>query len=105
MLPPIHKYSIHGPEIISYARNKDFKRYREHNSSKCSRSRSNKDIFNSFLISNNPVITSKRTIKKRKHEYILVEALQFLKVSSPSDSSSEEEEEKGKTDDDTDYDF
>lgn len=120
MSPTMHKYLIHGPEIISCAllpigqlseeaqeaRNKDFKRYREHNSRKCNRSKSNTDIFNLFLVSSDPVITSKRKIKKNKHENIPVEALQLLKVSFPFDSlSSGEEEEDKEIDDDTDSDF
>lgn len=74
MPPTLHKYLIHGPEIISSAllpigqlteeaqeaRNKDFKRYRENYSRKCSRDKTNADIFNFFLLSSDPVITSKQ---------------------------------------------
>ena len=51
MPPTLHKYFIHAPEIVKFAllpigqlteeaqeaRNKDFKRFREHNSRKCNR--------------------------------------------------------------------
>ncbi|KAG5897649.1 hypothetical protein JTB14_024481 [Gonioctena quinquepunctata] len=60
--------------------------------------------LNLMHIRSDPVITSKRKFKKRRHEKNPVEALQLLKVSSPFDSSSEEEEEE-KTDDDADSDF
>ncbi|KAG5873623.1 hypothetical protein JTB14_030036 [Gonioctena quinquepunctata] len=87
------------------ARTKDLKKFREHNSRKCSRSKSNVDIFNLLLISSDPVITSNKKIKMRKHEKIPVEVLQSLEVLFPFDSPSEEEEEKEETDDDTDSDF
>lgn len=65
-MPPIlHKYFIHGPEIIlsallpigqltgkvQAACDKDFKKFREHNARKCSREKTNNDIFNHFLVS------------------------------------------------------
>ena len=59
MPPTVHKLFIHGPDIISLfllpigqlseeareARNKDFKKYRECYSRKCSRQKSNEDTF------------------------------------------------------------
>lgn len=80
MPPTLHKYLIHGPEVISRAqlpigqlteeaqeaRNKEFKRFRENNSRKCSREKSNTDIFNLFLITSDPVITSKQKKTKKK---------------------------------------
>ncbi|XP_060800854.1 uncharacterized protein LOC132903670 [Amyelois transitella] len=100
MPPTLHKYLIHGPEIISFAtlpigqlteesqeaRNKDFKRYREHHSRKCSRQQSNRDIFNFFLLSSDPVITSKQKPVKNKVKNIPQEALFMLKAPSPNKS-------------------
>lgn len=72
MPPTLHKFLIHGPEIVQHAllpigelseeaqeaRNKDFKNYREHFARKCSREKSNEDIFNRFLLSSDPFISS-----------------------------------------------
>lgn len=93
MPPTLHKYLIHGPEIMSSlpmpigqlteeaqeARNKDFKRYREHNSRKCSRQKSIMDIFNFFLLSSDPKISSKQTPRK-KAQYLPNEAIALLKA-------------------------
>ncbi|XP_030766971.1 uncharacterized protein LOC115890777 [Sitophilus oryzae] len=100
MPPTLHKFLIHGPEIISAAllpigqlteeaqeaRNKDFKMYREHFSRKCSREKSNQDIFNLFLISSDPVITSKRRLPKKKIQNLPQEAIQLL--IAPNDACS-----------------
>lgn len=103
MPPTLHKYFIHGPEIVSSAllpigqlteeaqeaRNKDFKRYREHYSRKCSREKTNEDVFNLFLLSSDPVITSKRKLQKKKLQHLPKEALDLLKsevVQSPGDT-------------------
>lgn len=81
MPPTLHKFFIHGPEIVSHAllpigqlseeaqeaRNKDFKNYREHYARKCSREKTNEDIFNRFLITSDPLITSKSTNYKKKY--------------------------------------
>lgn len=64
MPPTLHKYFIHGPEIISSAllpigqlteeaqeaRNKDFKRYREHNARTYSREKTVENIFIYFFV-------------------------------------------------------
>lgn len=63
MPPTLHKYFIHGPEIVSSALfpigqlteeaqealNKDFKKNREHYSRKCSREKTNSDILQLLL--------------------------------------------------------
>lgn len=88
----VHKLLMHGPEIVANAilpigqlteeaqeaRNKDFKRYREHNARKCSREKTNADIFNFFLLSSDPVITSKRKLQDKK-PHLPKEALDLLK--------------------------
>lgn len=92
MPPSVHKFFIHGPEIIKTAllpigqlteeaqeaRNKDFKKFREHHSRKCSREKSNCDIFNLLLLSSDPVITSKRKLPKKKLTSLPKEALSLL---------------------------
>lgn len=80
MPPTVHKLLVHGPDVISSfllpigqlseeaqeARNKDFKRYRESYSRKCSREKCNEDVFNLLLITSDPVITSYRQLPKKK---------------------------------------
>lgn len=77
----LHTYLIHGVEIISSmlmpigqlteeapeARNKDFKRYREHNSRKCSREKTISDIFNfkSAAFSKRSIRIAKSFFRKR----------------------------------------
>lgn len=93
-MPPIlHKYLIHGPEIIESAlvpigqlteeaqeaRNKDFKRYREHYARKSRRIKTNIDIFNSFLVSSDPFIAGKRILPKKKVKLLPIEAKELLK--------------------------
>lgn len=82
MTPSIHKFLIHGPEIIKYAllpigelseeaqeaRNKDFKNYREHFARKCSREESNEDILNRFFLSSDPFISSINKQNERKEK-------------------------------------
>lgn len=47
--------------LTEEARKKDFKKYRENNFRKCSREKTNMDIFNFFfLLSSDPVISSKK---------------------------------------------
>lgn len=98
MPPTLHKYFIHGPEIIKYAllpignlteeaqeaRNNDFKRYRENNSRKCSREKSNMDIFNFFLLSSDPVISSKRKLCKKKLQSLPKQAINLLDLPAPN---------------------
>lgn len=92
MPPTMHKFLIHGPEIISHALlpigqlseeaqeacNKDFKRYREHHSRKCGRVETNIDIFNSFMLRSDPVISSKRKFKRTNNQKLPTEVLELL---------------------------
>lgn len=96
MPPTLHKFLIHGPEIIKSvlltigqlteeaqeARNKDFKNYREHHSRKCSREKSNIDVFNLLLLSSDPLITSKRKLHKKKLNILPKEAVELLMAPS-----------------------
>lgn len=129
MPPTVHKYFIHGPEIISSAIlpigqlteesqeacNKEFKMYREHKARKCSREKTNADIFNHFLLNSDPVINSKRKLPKRKLQHFPKEALDLLKSptvpvrtydhddNDDSNEESEEETEEESDDEETDY--
>ena len=75
----VHKILMHGAQIIENAilpigllseeaqeaRNKDIKRYREHNTRKTSRLHTMQDLFNNLLISSDPLISSLRKLKKK----------------------------------------
>jgi hypothetical protein len=72
----VHKILLHSVDIIKSsllpigqlseeaqeARNKDCRRYREHNTRKCSRVATNRDLLNMLLITSDPVINSLRKI-------------------------------------------
>lgn len=76
----VHKILFHGTRIMEFfdlpigyyseeaqeARNKDFKRIRECNTRKISRSATNEDIIHGLLISSDPVISSLRNISEAK---------------------------------------
>ncbi|CAI6375633.1 unnamed protein product [Macrosiphum euphorbiae] len=113
MPPTLHKYLIHGPEIISHAllpigqlteeaqeaRNKDFKKFREHHSRKCSRTKSNTDIFNFFLLSSDPVINSKRKLPQKKLSSLPKEAVDLLLPPSNHDINNDHEYDSEDDDD------
>lgn len=99
MSSTVHKLLIHGGDIIaenaivpigslseeaSEARNKDFRRFREHHSRKKSRQASNEDILNMLLLSSDPLITSIRPKldDRKKHAYFS-ETLLLLKLQKP----------------------
>lgn len=119
MPPTLHKYFIHGPEIISSAllpigqlteeaqeaRNKDFKKYREHNSRKCSRLKTNTDIFNLFLLSSDPVISSKRKLHTKKLQNLPKEAVDLLKPPAIQIICDQDTDDDGSADDEEDDDI
>ena len=96
MTPTLHKFFIHGPEIIrnallpigqlteeaQEARNKDFKRYRERFSRKINRKQSNRDVLNMLLVTSDPVISSMRKLPRKKLQTLPKEALELLKPPS-----------------------
>lgn len=85
MSPTVHKYLIHGGEIIKNAivpigqlsedaqeaRNKDFRYYRENHTRKFSRLKTNEDLVNNLLVTSDPFISNIRvdykSIKKELH--------------------------------------
>lgn len=89
----VHKVLMHGAAIIesfglipigqlseeaAEARNKDFRRYRQHHSRKCSRKTTNEDILNNLLTSSDPLISAKRHKLRRKHKTLSEEAQSLL---------------------------
>lgn len=92
MSPTLHKFFIHGPEIIKYAllpigqlteeaqeaRNKDFKFYREHFSRKCSREKCNLDVLNRMLITSDPLVSRHYNSQEKKINQMPKSALDLL---------------------------
>lgn len=114
-------YLIHEPEIISHAlfpsgqlieeaqnaRNKDFKKFGELHSRKCSRIKSNTDVFNFFFSSSDPLITGIRNLpKKKKLSTLLKEASNHVDNSDHDDNSEDssdddhEDDSENSSDDD-----
>lgn len=96
MSSTVHKVLLHGSDIInqnkivpigklseeaSEARNKDFRRFREHHSRKKSRVNSNEDILNFLLLSSDPLISSVRpTMDAKKKKIFFEETLTLLEL-------------------------
>ncbi|XP_047038984.1 uncharacterized protein LOC124643902 [Helicoverpa zea] len=95
MTATVHKLLLHGADIItcnaivphnlseeaSETCNKDFRRFREHNSRKKSRVSSNDDILNFLLLSSDPLISSIRpTFDAKKNKTFFRETLDLLKL-------------------------
>uniref|UniRef100_A0A8D8ZE87 Uncharacterized protein n=1 Tax=Cacopsylla melanoneura TaxID=428564 RepID=A0A8D8ZE87_9HEMI len=112
MPPTLHKYLIHGHQIIKAvtlpigqlseeaqeARNKDFKRLREHNSRKNNRQNTMEDIFHNFLVSSDPLISSKRKIDHPKKLKIPPEAREMLKSPRVNQFDSDDDNEVNDSD-------
>lgn len=94
----VHKILIHSTEVIKAAllpigqlseeaqeaRNKDFRRFREHHTRKRSRISTNRDLLNMLIITSDPLINSLREIPKKKSNKLCPEVLKLLV--SPSTS-------------------
>lgn len=109
MTPTMHKLLVHGAVIIekallpigqlseeaAEARNKHFRCYRQDYARKFSRESCNQDIFNRLLLTSDPMLSSMRTVKKRKSGTFLPETLAMFAPADPniSESSSESDEE------------
>lgn len=94
MSATVHKLLIHGADIIaknaivpighfseeaSEARNKDFRRYREHHSQKRTRKNCNQDVLNMLILSSDPLLTSMRpTYTNKKQRAFFPETLDLL---------------------------
>lgn len=95
----VHKILIHGSQVIENvvipigqlteeaqeAKNKEMRRYREHHSRKCSRLKTNEDVFKRLLLSSDPILSTigyKYKIKKEKCDIYYTEMLQLIKISN-----------------------
>lgn len=93
MSPTVHKYLMHGGEIIKNAivpigqlseeaqeaRNKEFRQYRENHSRKNSRLNTNEDLVNNLLISSDPYISNLRVNHNRIKKDLHQDALNLIK--------------------------
>lgn len=91
----IHKILLHGCGIIqsaclpieqlseeaAEARNKDFKKFRQFGSRKCSRVATNEDILHSLLVSSDPYLTSLRNRWKKHVSFEMSEEATKLLIS------------------------
>lgn len=88
----VHKILVHGADVIQSsllpigqlseesqeARNKDCRRFRQHNTRKQSRISTNTDLLNMLLITSDPVINSLREIPKKKTGSLPSEVLDLI---------------------------
>lgn len=103
MSATVHKLLIHGADIIkncivpigilseeaSEARNKDFRRFKQHNSRKNTRENSNEDIIKMMLVSSDPFISSMRPKMRDCRRKQLKKDTLDLFVSHPDESDFE----------------
>lgn len=89
----VHKLLLHGAEVIKHfnimpigklseeaseARNKDFKKIREHHSRKFCRKATNEDIFNGLLVSSDPYLSSIRPVLRKSTKQAITEDMKPL---------------------------
>ena len=82
----LHKILIHGWQVVDEmvlpigmmseealeARNKDFKKFREFFSTKCSRLKTNEDLLRRYMCSSDPVISALRSPKHPNKEKMVL---------------------------------
>lgn len=90
----LHKILVHSTEIIENAlvpigqlseeaqeaRNKDCRRFREHNTRKISRITTNRDLLNMMIVTSDPLINSLREIPKKPAAKMSPDVLRLLKA-------------------------
>lgn len=100
----VHKLLFHGAEIIKHfniipigqlseeaseARNKDFKKIREHHSRKFCRKATNEDIFNGLLVSSDPYLSSIRPVMRKSVKTAITDDMKPLLTSDDSNINKE----------------
>ena len=110
MTVTVHKILEHSSEIIKHhivpigqlteeaqeARNKDCRRFREHNTQKKSREATNKDLLMMLLVSSDPVISSfRKAPKSRNHVYDSDVKSLLESFSENNEEDQNEDEESG----------
>lgn len=100
---PVHKILIHGSDVmrrevvpigqlseeVQESRHKEVRRYREYNTRKTSRIKTNEDLMHALLISSDPVISSNRRTNNQHKKEMFPEALQLLSTNANSESDNE----------------
>lgn len=101
----VHKLLLHGAEIIrhfnitpigklseeaSEARNKDFKKIREHHSRKFCRRATNEDIFNVLLVSSDPYLSSIRPVHRKSVKTAVSDDIKTLLINEDDTSVDKE---------------
>lgn len=103
----VHKILIHGSDVIDFAvvpigqlseevlecRHKEIRRYREQNTRKVSRIKTNEDLLHALLISSDPVISSYRQIENSKKKEMFAETNSLLIDTDVANSEMLSEEE------------
>lgn len=105
MSSTVHKLLIHGADIIeknnivpigslseeaSEARNKEFRRFREHHSRKRSRQDSNQDILNVLLLTSDPLLSAQRPkLDAKKKKLFFPETLDLIQFQQLQDTEFE----------------
>lgn len=98
----VHKILVHSVDIVKSAllpigqlseeaqeaRNKDYRRFREHNTRKRSRIATNRDLLNMLLITSDPVINDLREVPKKPTRKLPSEVLELIIPPSVNVSSS-----------------
>lgn len=100
----VHKLLLHGAEVIKHfnimpigklseeaseARNKDFKKIREHHSRKFCRKATNEDIFNGLLVSSDPYLSSMRPVLKKAINTPITDDMKSLLIGDDADVDKE----------------
>ena len=111
MPPTVHKVLMHGSQFIrraivpigqlseeaQEARDKGYRRFREHHTKNRSRTETTTDLIHLLLVSSDPKITSLRQVRTTKPTEMHPDALALLEVSE--EASCEEEGDNDDIDD------
>lgn len=65
------------------------KKYREFHSRKCSREKSNEDIFNFLLLSSDPIISSMRKLPKKKFHTLPEQGMNLILYDDCGDTNND----------------
>ncbi|CAH0563057.1 unnamed protein product [Brassicogethes aeneus] len=107
----VHKILMHGADVIKFsilpigllseeaqeARNKDYKKYREHHSRKSSRLNTNTDLFHRLLETSDPYLSSIR-IEPRKKKTQICDTVKSLVILNENDNRSVKSEDSNESD-------
>ena len=118
MSASVHKLLIHGADIIKSlplpvgqlsedvieTGHKEYKQLRQYHSRKTSRINTSNDIFNSMLVSSDPIVTSKRKKPNKNKTQFNEVVLSMLRLPTFCDGNDKGNGDQGSDDDDEDVD-